>query len=520
MASIGIIRNTKEVIDATPIVDGQILITIDKGDDNKVYMDYGSQRITIGNGRPIDGVLNAESDNPISNKAVAGVMLQTMEQIQAVTQSGFLADAKAIKELAESVTNLSSGVEISWEDYQALSDEEKNSGAVYFIKDYQSGLYTAGREVTRAEYDALTKEQQNNGTLWLITDDTNGISALGVDYDNSKSGTKSATVQGALDDVNGRLTQSIDSIQSQIVPTASIEKGETASKAYSVGDFLVKNGALYKVTNAIVKDDVLTVETNIELDTVASELSSISERLSQIPQIVPMFNNAGAHNAIYRGKNLGTSVTTAQYNAIKAGTFDNLYIGDYWVINGVTWRIAAFDYYLRCGDSDLTTHHAVIVPDSSLYNHVMNDTNTTDGGYVGSKMYKEGLEQAKTIIKAAFSGHVLSHRIYLTNAVANGKPSAGAWCDSEVDLMCEEMVYGGGIFRPTSDGSTVPLNYRVEKSQLPLFAHRPDLISRRITYWLRDVVTAALFALVDGYGNAGYFYASASRGVRPAFCIS
>ena len=238
-------------------------------------------------------------------------------------------------------------------------------------------------------------------------------------------------------------------------------------------------------------------------------------------KIAPLlFNNAGAHNAIYRGKNLGTSVTTAQYNAIKAGTFDDLYIGDYWVINGVTWRIAAFDYYLHCGDSDLTTHHAVIVPDTCLYNHVMNDTNTTDGGYVGSKMYKEGLEQAKTTIKAAFSGHVLSHRIYLTNAVANGKPSAGAWCDSEVDLMCEEMVYGCGIFRPTSDGSTVPANYRVEKSQLPLFAHEPSRICNRNYWWLRDVVTAALFAIVNLTGNANYNNASNSFGVRPAFCIS
>ena len=238
-------------------------------------------------------------------------------------------------------------------------------------------------------------------------------------------------------------------------------------------------------------------------------------------KIAPLlFNNAGAHNAIYRGKNLGTSVTTAQYNAIKAGTFDDLYIGDYWVINGVTWRIAAFDYYLRCGDSDLTTHHVVIVPDTCLYNHVMNDTNTTEGGYVGSKMYREGLESAKTTIKAAFSGHVLSHRICLTNAVANGKPSAVAWCDSEVDLMCEEMVYGGGIFRPTSDGSTVPANYCVEKSQLPLFAHRPDLISNRVYYWLRDVVTAALFDIVSSNGDAGCGNASDPLGVRPAFCIS
>ena len=135
-------------------------------------------------------------------------------------------------------------------------------------------------------------------------------------------------------------------------------------------------------------------------------------------------------------------------------------------------------------------------------------------------MYREGLESAKTTIKAAFSGHVLSHRIYLTNAVANGRASGGAWCDSEVDLMCEQMVYGSGIFSPVSDGAIVTTNSRVEKSQLPLFAHRPDLISNRSTYWLRDVVTAALFALVYYYGYSTFNSANASFGVRPAFCIS
>lgn len=229
--------------------------------------------------------------------------------------------------------------------------------------------------------------------------------------------------------------------------------------------------------------------------------------------------NAGAHNSIFRGKNLGTSVTAAQYAAISAGTFDDLFIGDYWVIGGVNYRIAAFDYYLRCGDTDMNTHHVVIVPDSNLYNHVMNDTNTTEGGYMGSKMYTEGLNQAKTTIKAAFPNHVLKHRVYLTNAVSNGKPSAGAWCDSEVELMNEQMVYGGAVFMPGCDGTTVPTNYRVEKSQLPLFAHRPDLISNRLTFWLRDVVTAARFAYVSYYGDADCYYASYSLGVRPAFSI-
>lgn len=248
-------------------------------------------------------------------------------------------------------------------------------------------------------------------------------------------------------------------------------------------------------------------------------------------KIAPLlFNNAGAHNAIYRGKSLGSTVTTAQYASIKAGTFDDLYIGDYWTIGGVNYRIAAFDYYLNSGDTSCTTHHVVIVPDTCLYNAQMHNTssggwesgaaNTTAGGYVGSDMYKSNLEQAKTTIKSAFSGHVLKHRIYLTNAVANGRASGGAWCDSEVDLMCEQMVYGSGIFSPVSDGSNVPANYRVEKSQLPLFQHEPSRICNRATWWLRDVITASAFANVNGYGNATYNNASLSLGVRPAFCIS
>lgn len=259
--------------------------------------------------------------------------------------------------------------------------------------------------------------------------------------------------------------------------------------------------------------------TGLRAITFANLQSKVNEPVNT--KVAPLlFNNAGAHNAIYRGKNLGTSVTAAQYAAISAGTFEDLYIGDYWVINGVNWRIAAFDYYLNCGDTSCTKHHVVIVPDTCLYNHVMNDTNITTGGYVGSKMYTEGLEQAKTTIKAAFSGHVLSHRVYLTNAVTDGHPSAGAWCDSEVDLMNEQMVYGGAIFMPIANGSTVYTNYRVEKSQLPLFAHEPSRICNRATWWLRDVVTASGFAFVASYGNAACDGASSSGGVRPAFCIS
>lgn len=233
------------------------------------------------------------------------------------------------------------------------------------------------------------------------------------------------------------------------------------------------------------------------------------------------YDNAGAHNSIYRGKNLGTTVTEEQWEAISSGTFTDLYIGDYWVIGGVNWRIAAFDYYLNCGDTSFTKHHAVIVPDTCLYNAQMNTTNVTTGAYKGSAMYTANLTQAKSTINSAFgSSHVLSHRIYLSNATSNGRASAGEWTDSTVDLMCEHMVYGSGIFSPVSDGSNVPNNYRVEKGQLPLFALEPSRICNRATWWLRDVITAATFAGVStDTGGASYYHASNSHGVRPAFCI-
>lgn len=248
--------------------------------------------------------------------------------------------------------------------------------------------------------------------------------------------------------------------------------------------------------------------------TAATNAENAAERAEAL-----VYSGAGAHNSIYRGKNLGTSVTAAQWASIADGSFTDLYIGDYWVIGDVNYRIAAFDYYLNSGDTSCITHHVVIVPDTYLYNAAMNSTNTTTGGYVGSEMYTANLEQAKTIIKGAFSGHILKHRIYLTNAVANGRASGGAWYDSEVDLMCEQMVYGSGIFSPVSDGIDVPTNYRVEKSQLPLFQHEPSRICDRNNWWLRDVITASAFAFVAETGRADYTDPSYAISVRPSFSI-
>lgn len=228
-------------------------------------------------------------------------------------------------------------------------------------------------------------------------------------------------------------------------------------------------------------------------------------------------DGAAAHNCIYRGKNLGTSVTAEQYAAISSGKFTDLYIGDYWVIKGVTYRIAAFDYYYNCGDTNFTKHHVVIVPDTSLYKAQMNTSNVTTGGYTGSAMYKSNLAQAKTTIKAAFgSAHVLTKRELLTNAVNGNTPSGWAWFDSDVELMNEVQVYGS-VAWGAHDGNGY--NVASGDGQFPLFMFDRTKLHNREDYWLRDVSSAAYFSLVNLSGYAYADYASYSRGVRPAFCI-
>lgn len=222
-------------------------------------------------------------------------------------------------------------------------------------------------------------------------------------------------------------------------------------------------------------------------------------------------DGAGAHNSIYRGKNLGTKITDEQLANIANGTFRDLFIGDYWTINSVKYMIADFDYMYNVGDTALTKHHIVVVPERNMYSHVMNDTDITEGGYVASKMYTEGLNNALASFKNAFGeSHVLTYKNLLTTAVSGGTPSNWSWQSRQIDLMSEAMVYGQNAWRKRG------YDVGCQKSQLSLFERRHDAIQvGRGWYWLRDVYSATNFALVNYFGNAGNASASNSSGVRP-----
>lgn len=240
---------------------------------------------------------------------------------------------------------------------------------------------------------------------------------------------------------------------------------------------------------------------------------------ADLPFALLNLTSVNARRLIFRGKNLGTSLTAEQKAAIQNGTFEGLWIGDYWEIGGVKWRIADFDYWYNTGSPAFTNHHLVIMPDTALYTANMNASSVTTGGYVGSQMYTTNLLNAKTTVNNAFSSAVLTHKEYLINTVTSGYPSAGAWTDSSVDLPNEPMVYGSYIYTPANTGSTDVKRYTNSNTQLALFRICPSFLVCENGFWLRDVASTTHFARIDSFGGATSTGAANAYGVRPVFAI-
>lgn len=230
-------------------------------------------------------------------------------------------------------------------------------------------------------------------------------------------------------------------------------------------------------------------------------------------------DNAGYHNSVYRGKSLGTSVSSAQWTEIKNGTFHDMFVGDYWTINNIVWRIAGFDYWLHTGNTECVDHHVVIVPDVEIATAMMNNTQTTGGAYLGSNFYtggngNSGRSSAIAVVNNAFgSSHILSHPDLMTNATNPDAASNFTWANCTVELMSEVMVYGTKIWG--NGGYEVGCS----KSQLPLFQHDHSKIGIRSWWWLRSVASRQCFSYVDHDGPTFMADANAAFGIRPAFAI-
>ena len=219
-----------------------------------------------------------------------------------------------------------------------------------------------------------------------------------------------------------------------------------------------------------------------------------------------LIDNPYMHRNVFRGKNLGESITEEQLTAIRDGTFDGLYIGDYWEINGVRYRIADINYWKCVGYQEsekVQKPHILIVPDTALGSGQMHTSNSTSGGYKSSTMKTVRLNQIADSLPDVFKNSLISHRMF----------SDGAWGNASVDLMNEVMVHGTYICTDNSNKQTS------DTQQLALFRLAPELKTIGVNYWLRNVAGSQTYTLISQYGDASSDMATSTYGIRPVFAI-
>ena len=245
-------------------------------------------------------------------------------------------------------------------------------------------------------------------------------------------------------------------------------------------------------------------------------------------------DGAEAHNAMWGGRNITAAFDNGTVSAnIANGTFRDIFPGDYITkqvtISGtaytVNWVITDCDYWWHKGDlnNGMETHHVAIVPQTLIFSARMNPTNSTEGGYAGSEMYRSIIPACATGIVGAFgSSHILTFMDQLTQdlntsavssgiTVFTGAPNwTGAWYSQQCNLLSEAMVYNG----PHCASSA--LDNIMSTRQMSAFRLSERLINyNKAGYWLRDVVSSAVFAAARGAGLASTGAASIVLGVRP-----
>lgn len=182
------------------------------------------------------------------------------------------------------------------------------------------------------------------------------------------------------------------------------------------------------------------------------------------------YNN---HNGGFRGNNLGNSYTAEQKAAIAAGTFENIYVGDYWELNGKKYRVADIDTFYMQGNPQETNHHVVIMPDELS----LNGYNIDNIHYGISNICTSVLPSLSSDFNSYFGGsYLISHSFVVDKGGSNEE-----WVSCKSMLPSIHNLFGGVTVTPP--GETWESR---QPNQFALFRYKPELISTQtssVNFW-------------------------------------
>ncbi|MBQ3654497.1 MAG: hypothetical protein II954_08780 [Synergistaceae bacterium] len=298
--------------------------------------------------------------------------------------------------------------------------------------------------------------------------------------------------------------------------TASLPARIAANTAELLGDFAkyidtdmqsIHGKSAYEI--AVKKGFTGTESEWLESRIGAGEWDVLDARTKFISEVA---NQGEFRNCIYRGKNFGSTFTAAQLAQIQSGTFDDMYVGDRWTVTfpsvntpgaaqgetqanyTASFIIAGFNlaYSMSNASTRIGKPHLVLFWD--IGNWPMNDTNTTEGGFVGSKMFQETLPALAPIPESVFGEeHVLTYKDMLSSAVVDGKVTGWANVDVKLNLCSEENITGSCYSQRERSFMAKTLPYFMGAQTLSTFLY---------DHWMRNVSSATNF----GMGGHGYFF--------------
>lgn len=205
-------------------------------------------------------------------------------------------------------------------------------------------------------------------------------------------------------------------------------------------------------------------------------------------------DSAVLHRNTFRGKNIGTEFTDDQKEAIQSGTFDDLYVGDYWVMDGYHWRIMDINcfkepksYFGICDNNN----HLVIMTDEYLYKDTESgpfganvggvNTSTLDvykTGYSGSRIYTIDNTICKNKFQNSFGeDSLLTFKTTVPSAISDsGIITATSLLETKCFSPKLPNIFGGiSSSQPTTMASAIN-NYNSTVGQFSAFIHKPSLI--------------------------------------------
>lgn len=212
------------------------------------------------------------------------------------------------------------------------------------------------------------------------------------------------------------------------------------------------------------------------------------------------------HNGGIRGNNLGSSYTAEQKAAITAGTFDDIYVGDYWEISGIKYYIVDIDYYLGYGNPTPTAdHHVIVLPNDVL----------SAQGYTYSNNYYGSSSIYTTYLPAIASDLVNTFGNFLINQTLVLYQSGGSAFWGQAKCILPSMIQLQGYSQTVAADKT-----QHKSNQFSFFRYNNALVRASQRYWLRDSNGDGNTAFVTPEGSLGFRGNNEQYYLRPYFILS